>query len=64
MAKRVVIDELHLTIRVPNDLPDDRAEAIRRVLNGEDFIGRMRRSVRALLLTFTELAGVTVTVSR
>ena len=64
MAKNVVIDELHLTIRIPNDLPDTQTEAIRRTLSGDDFMNRLRRAVRAALRGFPELAIVRVSLSR
>ena len=64
MAKSVVIDELHLTIRVPNDLPDDEAEAIRRTLGGDDFMSQLRRAVRGAVRGFEELSGVRVSLTR
>ncbi len=64
MAKTVVIDEVHLTVRVPNDLPDDGAEAVRRTLAGDDFINRLRRAIRATLRAFPELAAARVSLTR
>lgn len=46
-SKTLVIDELHLTFHVPNDLPGDEAEAIRQTLAGDDFMACLRRAVRA-----------------
>ena len=34
MAKNVIIDELQLTLRIPNDLPDADVEAVRVALTG------------------------------
>ena len=64
MAKSVIIDEIHVTIRVPNDLPDDRAEAIRRTLAGADFMSRLCRAVRAVVRAFPELSVVRVSLTR
>lgn len=64
MAKRVVIDELHLTLRVPNDLPDAPADAVRRTLAGDDFMTRLRRAVRAALRGPPELAVVRASLTR
>ena len=64
MAKSVVIDELHLTIRVPSDLPDDEAEAIRRTLEGDDFMNQLRRAIRAVVRAFPELIAVRVSLTR
>lgn len=64
MAKPVVIDEIHLTIRVPRDLPDARAEAVARTLTGAAFMARLRRAVRATLRAFPELAVARVSLTR
>ena len=45
MAESVVIDDIHITIRIPNDLPETQTEAIRRTLQGDDFMDRLRRAV-------------------
>jgi hypothetical protein len=64
MAKNIIIDELHLTLRIPNDLPDDEAEAVREILVGDEFIGRLRRAVRAVLRAFPELSTIRVSLTR
>lgn len=64
MAKTVVIDELHLTFRIRNDLPDDRADAIRRALGGKPFMTRLRRAVRDACRALPDLAGCRWSVSR
>lgn len=63
-SKTVVIDELHLTLRVLNKLPDDEAEVIRQSLAGDDFMNRLRRAVRTALRVFPELAAVRVSLTR
>lgn len=64
MAKTVILDELHLTLRVPNDLPDEEVEAIRRALAGDDFMSRLRRAVRAALRAVPELNPVRASLTR
>ena len=64
MAKTVVIDEIHVTIRVPSDLPEVRADEIHRVLTGKDFMNRLRRAVRAALRVFPELQAVHLSLTR
>lgn len=64
MAKTVILDELHLTLRVPNDLPDEEVEAIRRTLAGDDFMSRLRRAVRATLRAVPELSAVRASLTR
>jgi hypothetical protein len=56
MAKTVVIDELHVTFRVPNDLPEGAAEAIWQTLDGDDVLNRLRRAIRAAIRALPELA--------
>ena len=64
MAKTVILDELHLTLRVPNDLPDEEVETIRRTLAGDDFMSLLRRAVRAALRAVPELNAVRASLTR
>jgi 2'-5' RNA ligase len=64
MPRTVVIDELHLTIRVPADLPDDQAEEVRRALARIDFMIRLRHAIRTALRAFPPLAGVSASLTR
>jgi hypothetical protein len=64
MAKHVIIDEIHLTLRAPKNLPDDEAQAVRTALVGEDFMVRLRRAVRAALRAFPELSAVRPSLTR
>ena len=64
MTKTVVIDELHLTCRIPRDLPDNEADAVRRALGGKEFLNRLRRAVRDACRGFPALAGSRWMVTR
>ncbi len=64
MGKTVVIDELHLTVRVPNDMPQDRVDAVRETLAGAEFTDRLRRAVRAAVGAHPELSAVRVSLTR
>jgi hypothetical protein len=64
MAKTVVLDELHVTFRIPSDLPESEAEAIRQALGGDDFMNRLRRAIRAAVRALPELATVRVSLTR
>ena len=64
MAKTVVIDEIHVTARVPSDLPAARGDEVHQVLASEDFLDRLRRAVRAAIQTFPELRVVRVSLTR
>jgi len=64
MAKTVVLDELHVTFRVPSDMPDARTEEIGVTFRTTEFMNHMRRVVRNVIRIYPELALVSVTVSR
>jgi hypothetical protein len=64
MAKQLTIDEIHLTLRIPGDLPDDEVEAIRQTLADEEFMRRLRRAVRASLRALPELTAVRASLTR
>lgn len=64
MAKTVVIDELHLTVRVPNDIPEARIDAVRATLAEVEFMNRLRQAVRAAVRAFPELAPARVSITR
>jgi hypothetical protein len=64
MPSTVVADELHLTVRMPADLPAGDAEAVRRTLAEPAFANRLRAAVLAAVREFPALAPAEVTVSR
>ena len=64
MAKTVVIDELRVTFRIPNDLPDTEVEAIRQALDGDEFMNRLRRAIRAVVRVLPALTAVRVSLTR
>jgi hypothetical protein len=64
MPKAVVIDELLVTVRVPADLPEKEAEAVRETLSGDTFLDRLRAVILAAVREFPALGPVAATVSR
>ncbi|QJW94681.1 hypothetical protein [Frigoriglobus tundricola] len=64
MANTVPVDELHLTLHIPDDTPEETAEVIRRTLASDDFMERLRRAVLATLQAFPELNGVSGSLAR
>jgi hypothetical protein len=64
MAKTVVIDELHVTVRVRADLSAAWAAAVRRILTGAAFTARLRWAVRVVVGAYPALAPARVGVSR
>jgi hypothetical protein len=64
MPPTVIADELHVTVRMPADLPSGEAVAVRRTLAEPAFIDRLRDALLAAVREFPALAPVAVTVSR
>jgi hypothetical protein len=64
VAKHIVIDELHLTVRISSKLPETQTKQIRRRLNGKEFMSRLRRAIRAVFSASPELAVVSLSVTR
>jgi hypothetical protein len=64
MAKSVIIDELHLTVRTPAVLPEIAVEAVRQILIGEEFLRRLRKAIHAVARAYPELAAVRLSLTR
>ncbi len=64
MANTVPVDELHLTLHIPDDTPEETAEVIRRTLASEDFTERLRQAVLTALRAFPELNEVSGSLTR
>jgi hypothetical protein len=64
MPRMILLDEFHLGLRAPKDLPDAEYQAIRRVLNDRRFQAELRRAVREVSSRHPDLARVRVTLSR
>lgn len=63
MAKTVLIDEIHLTFRVLNNLPDNEAQAIRDTLASDVFMTQLRKAIREVIRKFPELNTVRVSLA-
>lgn len=64
MAETNLIDELHLTVRVPDDLPEATVDAIRRTLADDVFLNQLRRAIEGAFGNFPELAPCRPTLNR
>lgn len=64
MPPTVVLDEVHLTFRIPAALPERAVRAIRRVLNSKGFTAAFRRAVIEMLKKYATLKPLTLEVSR
>jgi hypothetical protein len=63
-AESVLLDEIHLILRVPTDLPDVEAEEVRKTVAGDEFLDRLHRAVLDAVRTFPELSAVRVLLAR
>jgi hypothetical protein len=63
MGDYVLLDELHLSIRVSTDLDDAACDAIRRILESRQFRSALRRAVRKVIRQYPELAPVQIRIS-
>jgi hypothetical protein len=64
MAKGIMIDEYHLTVLAPRDLPERRYQTIRQTLDGRGFQRALRRAVRAVIRQYPSLDKVRMRLSR
>jgi len=63
MSHLVVLDELHVTFRIPAPLPAPAVRAIRRTLAGPAFAAAVRRAVLAVMRERSALKTVRATIS-
>lgn len=64
MSRTVIIEQIHLTVRVPVTLPDPAVVAVRTKLAGAAFVTRIRRAIRAAIRADPSLAPVRISLSR
>jgi hypothetical protein len=64
VAKQILMDQFHVSVFVPRDLPGAEYEAIRRALDGSHFRARLKRAVRRVLRRFAALNKARVSVTR
>lgn len=64
MARRVLLDELHVSVYVPAGLPDVESDAVKSALDDASFQAELRRAVRVVFRRYTALAKATVKLSR
>lgn len=64
MAKSIVFDEIHVTFRVPQEIPDNQSEGLHRTLTSKELTARLHRAVRSVIRAYPTLAIVRVGLSR
>lgn len=60
----ILLDELHVTVRVSASRPATEITKIRRTLISRRFQGEFRRAIKKLLGRYPSLAGVRTDISR
>ncbi len=64
MPKTVLLDEWHVTFRIPASLPEAELRAVRRVLTGKAFTAAVSRAVLAEINKWPVLKLVRVELGR
>ncbi|MBY0228814.1 MAG: hypothetical protein K2W96_06030 [Gemmataceae bacterium] len=64
MVRRVLIEQFHLDVKIPEKTPDAEAEAIRLVLASRAFKADLLRAARAVAATRPELRKATLTLTK
>jgi hypothetical protein len=64
MAKRILIDEIHLSLFIPPGLRAEPGRAIRRALRNARFHTALRSAVRSVFARYAALGKVTFTLTR
>ncbi len=64
MPRTVVLDELHLTFRIPAALLERQVRSIRRVLNSKRFPAALRRAAIEVMTKYPTLKPLKLNVSR
>ena len=64
MKRSVIVEQMHLTVRVPVTLPDPAVVTLRTKLAGAAFMTRIRRAIRAAIRADPTLSPVRISFSR
>jgi hypothetical protein len=60
----MLLDQFHIDVRVPRNLPEKKIAAIRRILDAAKFHAEFRRAVCAVFQKFPELKQARIRLSR
>jgi hypothetical protein len=64
MPRYLLLDELHLTVSVPQELPESTIRIIRRHLNSPRFNAALRQAIRGVFQHHPQLRKARVRVTR
>jgi hypothetical protein len=64
MGKSILIEEFHVSVFVPRNLPDTECARIRRILNGRRFGTRLRRAIQGVVHRHPVLSKIRITLTQ
>jgi hypothetical protein len=64
MPRYILLDELHLTVSAPHDMPESAIGTIRRHLNSRSFNAAVRQAIRSVFRHHPQLRKARVLVTR
>ncbi len=64
MAKRILIDEIHLSLFIPPGLRSESLRAVRQALRNARLQTALRRAIQGVFARYAALSKVTFTLTR
>jgi hypothetical protein len=64
MRRRLLIEEFHVSLFIPQDLSAKEIASVRRTLRSQSFERKHRQAVTELASGFTSLSSLTLKISR
>lgn len=64
MPKLILVEQYHVSVYVPRDLPAAEDDAVRQTLDDPHFHAQLRRAVRGIVRRHAPLRKAKVTVTR
>jgi hypothetical protein len=64
MSKSILIEEFHVSVFVPRNLPDAECVRIRRTLNGKSFGDRLRPAIQGVVRRYPVLSKIRITLTQ
>ena len=64
MARRLLMEEFHVSLFVPSKLPEREVAAVRRALDSTRLHAEMRQAIGGVFRSYRALSKVQITLSR
>ena len=64
MAKAIMMEEFHLSVFAPRQLPSSEYDGIHQTITNANFRAKLRRAVRAVFRQYPSLTKVKITITR